>query len=239
MAPSDQTTGPAKGRSVVLRVGGLALLLGVVSFVSYRMGWLDYAHTLQHVQKLRQSENITLFVAGFLAVYAIGTSVGLPGLPFNVAAGALFGTVIGGALAWVGSLLGAAIGYWIARTVGHNEVLRWVKKYKRTDTAVVQAQHFLGMLRLRLIPVLPIGVVNFIGGLARTPFLAYIGATAIGIVPSVIIYSYFADSLLESTGPGKKQALTSLVIASALLILLSLTPKILPRIFKSEQADRA
>ncbi|HEY4304206.1 MAG TPA: TVP38/TMEM64 family protein [Gemmatimonadaceae bacterium] len=223
---------PPRTRTVFIRIGGLALLLAVGTFTGYKLGWFDYSHTLQHIAKLRKSENLGLFVVGFVLVYGLLTSFGLPGLPFNVAAGALFGSVIGGVLAWIGSLLGATAGYWLARTVGHNEVSRWVKRYKRVDAAVAQARDFSGMLRLRLVPVLPIGVVNFVGGLAKAPFLAYLAATALGIIPSVVIYSYFADSLVEGVGSGRKQALVSLIIASTLLILLSL----LPRLFRSRTA---
>jgi uncharacterized membrane protein YdjX (TVP38/TMEM64 family) len=54
-------------------------------------------------------------------------------------------------------------------------------------------------------------------------------ATAIGIIPSTLIYNYFADSLVEGVGGGKARALVSLLVASALLILLSLLPKLLAR----------
>ena len=54
-------------------------------------------------------------------------------------------------------------------------------------------------------------------------------ATAIGIIPSTLIYNYFADSLVEGVGGGKARALVSLLLASALLILLSLLPKLLAR----------
>jgi uncharacterized membrane protein YdjX (TVP38/TMEM64 family) len=212
---------------VLLRIGGLCLLLAIGMLIAYRFGWFDYSHTLTHIAKLRRSDNLWLFVIGFVVAYGVGTSVGLPGLPFNVAAGALFGSVVGGVLAWSGSMIGAITGYWLARTVGHNEVSRWVKRYRRVDAAVDQARDFAGMLRLRLVPVLPIGIVNFVGGLAKAPFVAYVGATALGIIPSVIIYSYFADSLVEGVGAGRKQALVSLIIASTLLILFSLLPRLL------------
>lgn len=215
-----------RGRSAILRIGVLLLLFGGASLVGYRLGWFDYSHTLQHVARLRRSQNLGVFVAGFIVIYALGTGVGLPGLPFNVAAGALFGAVIGGVLAWGGSLLGAATGYWIARTIGHEEVLRWTSRYKRGDTAISQASDFMGMLRLRLIPVLPIGIVNFAGGLARAPFGTYLLATAIGILPSVAVYCYFADSLVEGVGAGRSTALTSLIVASALLLLISLGPRL-------------
>jgi uncharacterized membrane protein YdjX (TVP38/TMEM64 family) len=50
-------------------------------------------------------------------------------------------------------------------------------------------------------------------------------ATGIGIAPAILIYSYFADSLLEGVGGGRSDAKVSLAIASVLLIVLSLTPR--------------
>jgi uncharacterized membrane protein YdjX (TVP38/TMEM64 family) len=230
MGLASPVASPPQTRTVLIRVGALALMLIVGMLVAYRLGWFDYSDTLAHIARLRRSQNLGLFLVGFVLAYGLLTSLGLPGLPFNVAAGALFGSVLGGLLAWMGSVLGATAGYWLARTVGHREVTRWVKRYKRVDAAVAQARNFSGMLRLRLVPVLPIGIVNFVGGLARAPFIAYFAATALGIIPSVIIYSYFADSLVEGVASGRKQALVSLIIASTLLILLSL----LPRFFRSK-----
>jgi uncharacterized membrane protein YdjX (TVP38/TMEM64 family) len=94
---------------------------------------------------------------------------------------------------------------------------------------VADARDFSGMLGLRLIPVLPLGTVNFVAGLARAPFATYMLATAIGIVPATTIYCYFADSLVEGVGHGRSDALRSLIIASVLLILLALTPKFVNR----------
>lgn len=214
-------------RTVLIRIGILGLVLAVGMLIGYKLGWFNYTQTLTRIQQLRHSKNLGIFIAGFIIISALGTSLGLPGLPFNVAAGAMFGAAAGGVLGWIASMLGATGGYWLARTIGHKEVSRWVKRYRRIDAAVEQARHFPGMLRLRFIPVLPIGIVSFVGGLARTPFLRYLAATAIGIIPSVATYSYFADSLVQGVGGGSKQALVSLVIASTLLILLSLLPRFL------------
>ncbi len=204
-------------------------LLVVASLIAYKLGWFDYKHTLEHIARLRKSHSVIGFTAGFVIVYGVVTSVGMPGLPFTVAAGVLYGTLLGTALAWAGSVLSAVIGYWIARTVGHDVVVRWLKRFKRADSAVADARDFAGMLRLRLIPVLPLGTANFVGGLSRAPFLPYLLATAIGIIPATAIYCYFADSLLEGVGHGRSDAMRSLIIASVLLILLSLAPKLFNR----------
>ncbi|HEY5060269.1 MAG TPA: TVP38/TMEM64 family protein [Gemmatimonadaceae bacterium] len=216
-------------RAALVRIGGLALLLVTASLIGYKLGWFDYRHTLEHVARLRKSYSFLGFVIVFVAVFGVGTSLGIPALPFTVAAGALFGTLLGAALSWTGAMLGAASGYWIARTIGHNVVVRWLKRYKRADAAVAGAADFAGMLRLRLIPMLPLGIANFVGGLARVPFAQYMAATAIGTVPSLVIYAYFADSLLEGIGSGRADAMRSMIIASILLILLSLVPKIFGR----------
>jgi uncharacterized membrane protein YdjX (TVP38/TMEM64 family) len=216
-------------RAALLRLGGLFLLLAATSIVGYKLGWFDYRHTLDHIQRVRRSYSLAVVAAGFVLVYGIGTSVGAPGLPFTVAAGAIFGTVLGSVLAWIGALLGAMAGYLIARTIGHDVVLRWVRRFKKIDTAVVESRDFAGMLRLRLIPIIPLGTVNFVGGLAKAPFGSYMAATAIGVIPTTVIYTYFADSLLEGVGTGRRDAFVSLIVASTLLILLSLTPRFFRR----------
>jgi uncharacterized membrane protein YdjX (TVP38/TMEM64 family) len=212
-----------------VRIGSLLALLVLASLIGYELGWFDYQHTLEHIQRLRTSHGVIGFTIGFVIVYGLGASVGMPGLPFTVAAGVLFGTLLGTVLSWAGSMLSAALGYWIARTVGHDVVVRWLKRFKRADAAVADARDFAGMLRLRLIPVLPLGTVNFVGGLARAPFVPYLVATAIGIIPATTIYCYFADSLLDGVGNGRSEAMRSLVFASVLLILMSLAPKLFNR----------
>jgi uncharacterized membrane protein YdjX (TVP38/TMEM64 family) len=214
-------------RSALLRLGGLLLILAATSLVGYRFGWFDYRHTLEHVTRLRQTHSFPLFATSFVLISGFGTALGLPGLPFIVAAGALFGTLLGSALAWIGAMLGSLLGYFVARTVGHDIVVKWVRRFRRVDEAVESARDFAGMLRLRLVPVLPLGVVNFVGGLARVPIAAYIGATALGIIPATVIYAYFADSLLEGARASHGSAVWSVVVATVLLFGLSLAPKFL------------
>jgi uncharacterized membrane protein YdjX (TVP38/TMEM64 family) len=222
-------------RAALIRLGTLALILVVAGFAGWKLGWFDYRHTLEHVARLRRSHSVVTFTIGFVIVYALGTSVGVPGLPFTVAAGVLFGTLLGSTLSWFGAMLGALSGYWLARTIAHDVVLRWVRRFRKVDAAVAESRDFDGMLRLRLVPVIPLGTVNFVGGLARAPIWSYLAATAIGIIPSTIIYTYFADSLIDRVGSGRTQAMTSLIIASVLLILLSLTPKLWTRYAQRRQ----
>lgn len=228
--PSRSTRKLPSTGDALIRVGALAFLLIVVALVAYDRGWFDVRHTLEHFERLRRSYNVVAFSIAFVVVVGLGTAAGAPGLPFIVAAGALFGTLFGSILSWGGAMIGATAGYWLARTIGRGVVARWLQRFKRTRGAAESARDFRGMLRLRLIAILPLGIVNFIGGLARTPFAPYMAATGIGIIPSIVIYCYFADSLVEGVGKGRSDALVSLVVASVLLIGVSLAPKWLARV---------
>ena len=219
-----------KTREMLVRVIPLVFLLLVAAVVAYRLGLLDYQHALEHVQRVRQAHSFAGFAIGFTLAVGLGTAIGIPGLPLMVAAGVVFGTLFGAIVSWIGAMISATIGYWVARTVGRDIVTRWVKRFKRVDAALRDAKHVLGVLRLRLIPVLPIGSVNFVGGLARANFFSYLAATAIGILPAVTIYNYFADSLVEGVAGGRGDAFKSLIISSLLLLTLSLAPMIYARL---------
>src|SRR5215831_17196251 len=144
-------------QSALIRIAALGVLLLIGSFVGYRLGWFNYRDTVQHLNRIRQSNSVWVFAISFIGVYALLTSVGLPGLPFTVAAGALFGTFLGSALTWSGAMLGAIVGYTVARTIGHDIVARWLQRFERANAAVGQASTFPGLLRLRLLPIIPIG----------------------------------------------------------------------------------
>lgn len=233
---SNITKPPARTTAALIRIGVLAAILIAAAIVGHTFGWFDFRHTLEHLARIRRGHSVAAFVTGFVIVFAVGTSLGAPGLPFTVAAGVLFGTLLGSALSWIGSMLSAIIGYWLARTIAHDVVLRWLRRFRKVDRAVDDSRDFDGMLRLRLLPVVSLGTANFVGGLARAPFWSYLAATAIGVVPSTIIFNYFADSLLEGVRSRRSEAMTGVIVSSALLIVLSLAPKWLRR--RESTSDR-
>jgi len=209
-----------------MRVGGLVVLVVLASVVAYKLGLFDYRHATEHIAQLRRSHNPIEFAILFVTVYGIGTSIGVPAFPFTVAGGVLFGTMLGTGLSWVGAMIGSAGSYWIARTIGHDIVRRWMARFRWLNAAREESRDFAGMLRLRVLPVLPLAAASFAEGLAKAPFGRFFVASAIGVLPMIIIYSYFADSLVEGISSGHGQALTSLLVASALLIGLSLAPRL-------------
>src|SRR5690349_7151033 len=211
-------------RVALLRIASLAAVIVVLSLVAYKLGWFDLRHATATIERLQSGHNLVLVAVIFFVVCAVTTAVGFPALPFTVAGGAIFGHLLGATLSWAAALIGTMLGYALARFVGRETARRWLAK-RAVGEALTQSTSFMTLLRLRLIPVVPLSVVNFAAGLARTRFSIYVAASAIGILPATVVFAYFADSLVRGLQGARTHAYWDVSIACAGLMLLSLLPR--------------
>jgi uncharacterized membrane protein YdjX (TVP38/TMEM64 family) len=129
-------------------------------------------------------------VATCIAVLAITTGFGvLPPYVQSIIAGWAFGAAIGTMAVLVGLLGGATIGFFFARWLSGDALMRLILANPRAKTihhALVEAKQrrtFLLILLLRLPPNSPFALFNLAMGAARVRFTPMIAATAIGMLP--------------------------------------------------------
>ena len=219
-------------RTVLLRVAALAALIVVLTVAGYLFGWFDLTRVTRMIERLQSGKDAVTVAVLFFVVYSALTAVGFPALPFTVAGGAIFGHVRGTLLSWGAGIMGAMLGYLLARGVGRETARRWIAK-RKVGAALTQSTSFLTLLRLRLVPVIPLSVVNFASGLARTRFGLYVAATAIGILPVTIVFTYFADSLMRGLQGARTHAYWDVAIASGVLMAMSLLPLLVKRVWRA------
>lgn len=136
-------------------------------------------------------------LAAFIALYAVATGAFVPvGLVLMLAGGFLFGPLLGTFATIVGSTLGAIMTYLAARFAAGDRIrlMLTTGRLRRLVEGFDKAP-FRYLLTLRLVPLSPFGLVNVAAGCARTPFRAYVAATAVGAVPHSLIYSYLGAGL--------------------------------------------
>src|SRR5262245_66130979 len=92
-----------------------------------RLGWFDARRTLDGIRHLRETRDTFAFAVLFVLIYSVFTALGVPGTPFTIAAGAIFGALPGAALAWIGAMSSGALGYWIARRMGYDLARRMLR----------------------------------------------------------------------------------------------------------------
>ncbi len=166
----------------------------------------------------------------FVLVYATATALALPGSILTVAGGAVFGFGWGAVLNTIGANIGANAAFNLARGLGRGGVERIVgSRLGGLDKAT--AQHgFVGLLVLRLIPLVPFNALNFGSGLTALRWRDYALATVLGIFPGTLVYTFFADALVQGSTAASEAARTRLWIAGGLLVVLTLIPFIARRL---------
>ncbi len=186
----------------------------------------DRKHFADAIQRVQGVRGIAVW---FVLAYALVGGLGIPVTPLTLAGGAIFGTALGSGLNWMGAVAGATLCHFLAKQLGSDGLKRLLGKNAAKLESFSNHLTFATILRLRLIPVTPFNLLNFAAGLARVPLRAYVPATAIGILPGTIIYTFFADSLIGGVDGARSHALLRVSIAAALLILISFVPKLFER----------
>jgi uncharacterized membrane protein YdjX (TVP38/TMEM64 family) len=114
--------------------------------------------------------------------------------------GLLFGWALGAALSWSSSIVGAAICYWIARSLGRPVVERLTGGAKGLEVLDLFFSRYgnRAVLFARLLPFLSFRVVSYGIGLTPVRIVSFLVATGIGQLPATLAYSYMGQNLTGS-----------------------------------------
>ena len=124
----------------------------------------------------------------FIALFQITLA---PLSPVAIAGGLIFGIGRGFVALTIGTALGAAINFLIARHAARSAMerrLRKSEKFRLIDEAIGREGWKIVAL-LRFCPI-PFGLANFCYGLTAIPFWPYLAATAAAIVPGNFFFTY-------------------------------------------------
>ncbi|HEY5742861.1 MAG TPA: TVP38/TMEM64 family protein [Terrimicrobiaceae bacterium] len=131
-------------------------------------------------------------IAIFIGAYVLATVLLLPGSVLTIGAGFVFGLGWGLFAVSIGSTLGAASAFLISRFVAREKVeamARENENFFRIDRAI-GAQGAKLILLLRLSPLIPFNISNYLYGLTAVKFWPYVLASWIGMLPGTLLYVY-------------------------------------------------
>lgn len=163
----------------------------------------------------------------YILIYALGAVAAIPASIFVIAAGFIWGWVLGGCYAMVGGTIGAVISYFAGRFIGAGLLERF-GRVGRIVTKQVDHAGFKSLLVLRNIPGIPFAALNYGAGVAGVRFRDYFFATILGIAPSKFVITYCADALFNGSMT-EGDAFKRLAIVGALVVAMVLLPTIVKR----------
>jgi uncharacterized membrane protein YdjX (TVP38/TMEM64 family) len=152
------------------------------------------------------------FPLAFLAAHIVVTVFPFPRTVFTLAAGLLFGPLLGVALGVVASTLSAVIALLLVRAAGWQ--LSRLVRHPRVDSldARLRERGWPAIVSMRLIPAVPFSVSNYAAGASAVRVLPYTLATLVGLLPGTTAVVIFGDALTGNVSP--LLFLVSLCIAS-------------------------
>ncbi len=171
----------------------------------------------------------------FIAIYAVGICLFLPGTLLTGLGAAIFGAYWGFVWVWIGAMIGSSVAFIIGRTLGREFAASLIgDKLKKYDDAI-ERNGFATVLYLRLV-YFPFTPMNFGMGLTKVHFWDYVAGTGLGIIVGTFIFTFFIGTLKDVWASGNWGELISFKVffSIGLFIFSFFIPKIIKKIKKEE-----
>jgi uncharacterized membrane protein YdjX (TVP38/TMEM64 family) len=126
-----------------------------------------------------------------------------------------YGPWFGTLYSWIGGVVGAVAGFYLARAAARPLVLRLAGQPLNTVRPWVERRGTLGLLLMRFLPMVPYHFVNYLAGILDVRIGAFVWTTAIGILP-------FQAALASVYSGFRYGSPVALVLGGAFLVLLVL-----------------
>jgi uncharacterized membrane protein YdjX (TVP38/TMEM64 family) len=133
------------------------------------------------------------------------------------------------------SVTAAALGFLIARYVARDHVERLVarnRNFQAIDRAIAEKGWKVVVL-LRLSPLVPFSLSNYLYGLTGIRFSQFILASWVGMLPGTILYVYLGAAG-QSIGRARERSVWECVLVGAGLIASLVVTLLLARVAKKE-----
>eukprot|EP00241_Pyramimonas_parkeae_P006954 CAMPEP_0114239730 /NCGR_PEP_ID=MMETSP0058-20121206/8634_1 /TAXON_ID=36894 /ORGANISM="Pyramimonas parkeae, CCMP726" /LENGTH=326 /DNA_ID=CAMNT_0001351967 /DNA_START=193 /DNA_END=1173 /DNA_ORIENTATION=- len=191
---SDQRSNPLLS---LLPVAGLGLMIGLG--LAYRQPVTELIEVFADYLRAMGPAGYVLFIA----VYTGLELLAIPAIPLTMTAGALFGVVPGTIAASIGATAAATGSFLASRYFLREKILELASDNPTflTIDRVVGKEGFKMVLMLRLSPLLPLSLSNYIYGLTSVELRPYVLGSWLGMLPGTFLYvqtGAVGMSLMES-----------------------------------------
>lgn len=194
----------------------LVLLLVAMSTIAWKSGateWIDPNRLIPFLQRLG-----ILGPAVYIALIAIAVVISpIPSLPLDAAAGAVYGPFLGTAYSVMGAEAGALISFFIARALGREAIVRFLRREIEFCDLCTERQLGYVIFFARLLPVFSFDLVSYGAGLTRISTKQFALATFLGMIPPTFVLNYFGGSMFSGSG-------TTLLFGGVVVLLFFLIP---------------
>lgn len=216
----------------------LLLSLVIAIIIGFRLSGIGDLLTFENLQTNKDAllayvrDNAVMSVLIYILVYIAAIALNLPGgAVLTIAGGFLFGTLPAVVYVNIGATCGAVLAFLSARYLLGSRLQESYGAQLEKFNGEMERNGVRYLLTLRLIPVFPFFLVNFLSGLTRVSLASFTWTTAAGIIPGTAVFAYAGHQLETVHSIG--DIFTGKVLSAFLLLgLFTLAPAIIGRLRK-------
>ena len=164
----------------------------------------------------------------FIAIYALFTVAFFPGSILTLVGGAMFGPVLGTLYNLTGATLGATIAFLISRYLAADWIAEKAKGRGQQLIEGVESEGWRFVAFVRLVPLFPFNLLNYLLGLTRIPLPHYVLASFLFMLPGAIAYTWLGYVGREAAA-GSEGLIQKGLMALALLAVVTFIPRVVAR----------
>lgn len=179
----------SKAIRIALLVSVLAGLFAVGRFTALH----DYM-SREKLQTLIQSAGVWGALL-FIAVFALGTVMQVPGLLFISLAVVIYGRYAGVAVAWIGAIVAVTASFTLVRAVGGQALGEIKKPWVKKVLGMLDAKPTFTVMLLRMV-LLVNPPVTYALALSNVRFRHFVVGSSIGLFPPLIFVVFVLDMAL-------------------------------------------
>ena len=185
------------GSSILSKIKSSVFILTIICIVATGLGmFLLGGIDREQLQMWLETMGIWAPII-YILLYTIGTLLILPSTPLNLTGGAIFGIWWGTLWTTAAALIAAIVAFAFTRTVGREIIAKkFAGRWEAID-AEIRLGGLFYMFAIRLLPIIPYGLVNFAAGLTSIKLKDYFIGTLMGTLPGVLPFVMMGSGINE------------------------------------------
>ncbi len=217
-------------------IGSTLLALTAVAgllILRYQSDWF----TTEKIRTFMEMAQASPFALPMVClIYLVSGFVFFPVTLLSLITAAVFGALMGPALAMCGSLLSAAIMFWLGHFAGLKGLRSLFGSRVRAIDQYFERAGIIGVAIIRLIPIAPFTLVNLAAGISSVRFFSFIIGTFLGFLPGLFAKGIVADSLMQMFLNPSAKVSFQLTIGIFLWLVFAANSYFLARAWKRRKA---
>lgn len=178
-------------------------LILVILVLNHIFGWSEYIGNINNLKKLDEmvENNLPVALALYMGLTIVGcVALALPGITFAIAAGLLFGPLLGTIACSVATTIGAMLAFIAGRFFLKDSIKpaamknKYLKKWLFDESG--NNEIFILMIT-RLVPLFPYNLQNFAYGVTDIKFVIYSVCSLLFMLPGTAMYTVGTAGLAD------------------------------------------